>query len=210
LPMVLFLVSDRYRLATWPVVALMAGSGLVGLYERVRQRRLVAALWVPLVGLLVSALPIDSRTEMSEAGCRYAEGNLYFEEERWEEARTAYEDVLKVWPDDMGAHSWLAYLAARRQDWPEAIAHGLVVGRQFPGHFPTWRDLAEWQLKAGDREGALISLRAAFSVPGDRTSTGVRIVKLLRAMERNAEVEEFLRQNPSVARHPKVQPGAEP
>lgn len=217
LPVVMFLVADRYRVASWPLLSLLGGVGAAAMIERwpwsggaplEAARRLFAQSGVGLATLalvpLMQFIPIHPPSEPSDTWCRYTKANLAFEEGSLDEARTLYLEVLAAWPDDLGANSWLAYIAARREDWPTAVRHMREVTKQFPGHFPSWRDLAEWQLKAGDREGAVRSLQAAYRVPGDRTSTGVKLVKLLRAMGRDDEAQLILAGDPKLAAHPKL------
>jgi len=226
LPLQLFLVSDRYRVATWPVLALLAGVGVATMIERWPWRaasgqaptpplEAARALFGPgalgLASLLlvpaIQLVPIEPPSAKSETWCTYTDANLAFEEGRLDEAQALYLAVLADWPDDMGAHSWLAYIAARREDWPTAIRHMREVTRQFPLHFPSWRDLADWQLKVDDRPGAVNALMAAYTVPGDRTATGVKLVKLLRSMGRDAEAEALLNDDPKLRAHPKLQGG---
>jgi hypothetical protein len=61
--MVLFLVSDRYRVATWPVLVLLAAIGGLWLVSQ-RDRWAVVVL---VVGLVVSWVPIDERTALDPA-----------------------------------------------------------------------------------------------------------------------------------------------
>lgn len=217
LPVVLFLVADRYRVASWPLLSLLGGVGVAVMVERWpwrsgealdAARRLFAEGRSGLASvagvLMLQLVPIHPPTEPSDPWCRYTKANLAFEEGELDEARTLYLEVLGAWPDDMGANSWLAYIAARREDWPTAIRHMREVTKQFPEHFPSWRELADWQLKADDREGAVRSLQSAYRVPGDRTSTGVKLVKLLRALGREEEANLIIAGDAKLAAHPKL------
>ncbi len=202
-PMVLFLVSDRYRVATWPVLVLL---GSLGLFVLVRQRQRMAWGWLA-AGLLVAWLPIDGRTAMDPAWCRYQEANLQYMGGDRQSAKEGYTAVVAQdgWQDDMGAHYWLGRLAESRKDWPETIEHLDVVLRQFPDHYPTLKARADASYYAGRKDECADHLLRAYRVPGDRTSTGVKLVKLLRRMGRDEEARTLLAADPKLAAHPKLQ-----
>lgn len=205
LPLVIFFPTDRYRLASWVVVAPLAGLGVAALVHGHLRRRLPRWSWaLPALGLVLAHLPIDERTAMDPALCRYAEGSLAWMEEDWAAARLAYTDMVEAHPDDTGAHSWLARLAAREKNYPTAIKHMDVVVRQFPDHFPSLKSMADYHYYAGDRDGCVEWLKRAYAVPGDRTNTGVKLVKLLRRMGRQSEADQIQQSDPKLRSHPKL------
>jgi tetratricopeptide (TPR) repeat protein len=207
-PMVIFLVSDRYRLATWPLLCVSAPIAVQLAREavaaaRMRSRPPLALL--ALVPLLLAAWwPIHWRTRMDPSLCRYAEGNIHYMEKEYAEAQAAYEDVLDTWPRDMGAHYWLAHLGALRKDHGAAVTHIEVVLDQFPDHFPSLKSLGGWALKTGDKARAVRAYEAAYRVPGDRTATGVRLVLLLLDLGRVSEARELVQADEKLARHRKL------
>jgi len=207
-PMILFLVSDRYRLATWPLVCIGAPLVVPLVREtlmRFRSRRLPSPVLGAVVPLLLAAWwPIHWRTAMDPSLCRYAEGNIHYMEKEYAEAQAAYEDVLETWPLDMGAHYWLAHLGALRGDHAAAVRHIEVVIDQFPDHFPSLKALGGWALKTGDRERAVTAYRSAYSVPGERTATGVRLVLLLLDLGRVSEARALVQTDDKLARHRKL------
>ena len=204
-PLVLFLVSDRYRLATWPVVVLMAVLGAWGLKERVLGRKASLGL---LAGLgVLSLLPIDSRTAMDPAWCTYQEANLAYMQKDYPAAQEGYEAVVSHagWEDDMGAHYWLGRLADLRKDRPAAMRHYDVVLQSYDDHYPTLVARADAAYYDGRKGEAADYLLRAYRVPGPRTSTGVKLVKLLRRLGREDEAEALMAADPKLANHPKLQ-----
>jgi len=204
-PLVLFLVSDRYRLATWPVVVLLAVLGAWGLKERVLGRKASLGL---LAGLgVLSLLPIDSRTAMDPAWCTYQEANLAYMQKDYPAAQEGYEAVVSHagWEDDMGAHYWLGRLADLRKDRPAAMRHYDVVLQSYDDHYPTLVARADAAYYDGRKGEAADYLLRAYRVPGPRTSTGVKLVKLLRRLGREDEAEALMAADPKLANHPKLQ-----
>jgi tetratricopeptide (TPR) repeat protein len=205
LPLIIFFPTDRYRLASWVVVAPLAALGVGALAHGPLRRSLPRWSWVlPVVGLGLAHLPIDQRTEMDPALCRYAEGNLAWMEQDWAAARLAYTDMIEAHPEDTGAHSWLARLAAREKDYTTAIKHMNIVVEQFPDHFPSLKSMADYHYYAGDKDGCVAWLKRAYAVPGDRTNTGVKLVKLLRRMGRRSEADRIQQADPKLRDHPKL------
>ncbi len=207
-PLVLFLVSDRYRLATWPVLCLAVPFGVQLVRDgvaavRARARPPLALALLPALAV-VGLWPLHWRTAMDPSLCRYAEGNLLYMEEEYAAAQAAYEDVLKTWPADIGAHYWLANLAGMRKDYPDAIRHIQAVLDGYPDHFPSLKSLASWALKVGDRDLAIDATMRAYRVPGDRTSTGVRLVRMLLDAGRTSEARALVDADPKLKAHPKL------
>lgn len=204
-PMVLFLVSSRYRLATWPVLVLMAGVGAVSLISRGRPRPWLLGLL--LGGAVLAHLPIDPRTALDPAWCDYQEANRAFTEGDLEQAQDLYAGVVTQpgWERDLGAHYWLGRLAEKRRDPEAAAVHFDVVLAGYPDHFPTLKARADAAYYSGDKAGAADFLKRAYAVPGNRTNTGVKLVKLLRSLGRDAEAEAILAEDAVLAAHPKLQ-----
>lgn len=207
-PMVLFLVSDRYRLATWPVLCITAPLALPMLRAAVaalRARRRPPLPLLALVPLMLAAWwPLHWRTAMDPSLCRYAEGNMHYMEKEYAEAQAAYEDVVRTWPRDMGAHYWLAHLGALRKDPAAAVTHIEVVLDQYPDHFPSLKSLGGWARKLGDRDKAIDAYRRAYAVPGDRTATGARLVLMLLDAGRVTEARALVQADEKLSRHKKL------
>lgn len=204
LPMVGFLVASRYRVGTWPLVAVLAPLGAALLW-RERRRLVGPAGLVILVLAVVPWIPLPQVTAMDPARCTYWDGHMAYMDEQPHRARALYEEVLATHPDDMSAHWWLAQLDAREGEHAAALAHMDVVLEQFPDHFPSLRSAASWAARAGRRDAEIAYLQRAFAVPGERRSTGVKLAKALRAAGRTEELRALLAAHPEIAR-----PGGSP
>jgi len=199
-PMVLFLVADRYRVAALPVIALLAPLGI----ELVRRERRLGVLAGLVVAAVLCWLPLDARTALDPARCAYFDGHMAMMDDQPHRARTSYSEVLEVRPDDMGAHWWLAQIDARADDYRSAASHMDVVLRQFPDHFPTLKAAAGYHRKLGDVDREIALLRRAYAVPGDRTSTGARLVKALVRVGLRDEARALVAADEKLSRHRSV------
>ncbi len=208
LPLVVFIVSDRYRLATWPWLALLAPVGAQALTEMVKQWRGGSrphwAWLLLLVGVTVPWLPIDSRTSAREGWCAHVAANLAYMEKDMATAEAQYRAALAVDSADLDARNWLARTLMRTQRAEEAIEHVDAILQAFPDHFPTLKLMASLQRKAGNTSAAADHLIRAYRVPGKRTNTGVQAVKALRAAGRHAEASQMMRADPKLSSHPKL------
>ncbi len=196
-PMVLFLVGDRYRLASWPVVCLLGAAGVAALASRPRPGPAWALLAIPIV---LPWLPIDQRTARDPTLCRYAEGNLAYMEGDTDAAAAAYRDVLAERPEDMGSHNWLAHLAAADRRYSVALRHMDRVLAGFPDHFPSLKSAGRWAARNREPDRAIGYYERAYAVPGDRTSTGLRLVGLLLSRGRSDEASRILDADPKLQR----------
>ena len=207
LPVLLFVVADRYRLATWPLLALLVPLGVEALvrgWQTWNLRWKYGLLGVGLLGALVPWLPIDSRTQMDEARCVYGQGHMAAMEQDYDSAKSLYRKVLELRQGDVSAHYWLGKIAYKEQRYKEGIAHVTVVVDEFPGHFPSVRMLAKMMKKTGDLDGAVRMLDMAYRVPGNRTSTGVDLVGWMLEAGQGRAAQKLVDQDPALANHASV------
>ena len=208
LPMVLFLVADRYRLATWPLLSLFAPIGLAALVDAARVWK-QAGRTSPAVLLLVPAavlpwMPIDARTALQPAWCLHSEANLALSDGATDEARLLYEQAVALDPRDIGAWVLLADQRARRNDIAGAVAAMEPVLAAFPDHYPSLMAMSGYLRSRGDLDGAIAFLTRAYNVPGERTNTGVRLVRLLVEARRPEAIRALLSADQALASHPDV------
>ncbi|MCK6507422.1 tetratricopeptide repeat protein, partial [Myxococcota bacterium] len=206
LPLVVFLVADRYRLATWPVVSLAAAVGLHALLQlglAVREGARPGRGWLLLLPVLpVPFLPIDSRTAYDPAWCLHVDGNLALMAGDQDEAVALYQRALALDPDDWGARDFLARTLADGGDTAQAIALMEPLVDWFPDHYPSLYFLAGQYQRAGRLDLAADTMGRAWRVPGERTNTGVRYVKLLLQAGRRDEARRVVDGAPELQGHP--------
>jgi hypothetical protein len=85
------------------------------------------------------------------------------------------------------------------------MRHYDVVLRHYGDHYPTLVARADAAYYAGRKSEAAAFLLRAYRVPGPRTSTGVKLVKLLRRLDRGEEAAALMASDPKLAGHPKLQ-----
>jgi tetratricopeptide (TPR) repeat protein len=201
-PMILFLVADRYRLATWPLVCLLAPIGLVALADLVRQR----SRWLAAAAALavVPWLPTDPVIEKDRARCLHVQGNMAFMIEDFPEARRLYEASLSEDAENMSARMYLASMAHKAGHYDAAAAQMSVVLEHFPDHFPSLKLMSSIQKKRGDLDAAALFMGRAYHVPGDRRASGVRYVLLLLEAGRREEALQAAEADPQLMRDRRV------
>lgn len=199
LPLVLFLVADRYRVASWPVLALAAPVGALALTELARARR-----WPALAAVGVAAvlpwLPIDPITQKSDAWCRHVEGNLAYGDKDYALAEQRYAAAVALDAQDLDAWRWLAYARHEQGRDAEAIEPINRVLADFPDHYPTLMFKSQLLERLGDLSGAADAAGLAYRVPGERTNTGARYVKLLVRAGRMSEARAVVEADPKLQR----------
>lgn len=204
LPMVLFIVADRYRLATWPMVCLLTPLGIQMTIQAWRDwasSKTFSSKWLwlfPVVAL--PWVPIDSRTEKDAAWCAHVAGNLAFMEKDNKRSVQLYTEAVRLDPDDWSAHSWLGRSLAQSGRRGEAIEHIEIILKGFPDSYPTLKYMSHLQEKDGNIGVAADHLLRAYAVPGNRTSVGVKAVGLLMRAGREGEAQALLESDERVAR----------
>ena len=204
LPLILFLVADRYRLATWPALALMAGVGAVAVGRALRERP-------PLPGVLAFAglallpwLPIDERAAFDPGWCLHQDANFAYAEQDYAEARDLYRAALRYRPGDLSARSWLGRSLLELGQAEEAVEALEPLVEAFPESHPSLVLLSQAYSRAGDRDAAAEQMGRAYRIPGTRTNTGARYVELLVRAERIAEARAVVAADPALRDHPRV------
>jgi 4-amino-4-deoxy-L-arabinose transferase-like glycosyltransferase len=197
LPVVLFIVADRYRVVTWPMMCLLAPLG-VG-----EARRWFSVGWARRVGLLglvaLPWLPLDSATDMDPAWCAHIDGNLAFMDGDTGAAEALYVEAVRLDPGDWSARRWLAASLAKRGAYREAIVHTQQILDGFPDSFPTLKTMASYQERTGDIAAAADFMLRAYAVPGRRTSTGMSALRLLERSGQRERMAELLAQDDVLA-----------
>lgn len=196
-PMVFFLVADRYRVATWPVVSLLGALGFCELGELTNRFRTggrpIGPLVLGVVAAVVPWLPMDSRTGFDPGRCAHMRANLAWMDGDHRQAEQLYEAAVKLDPGDIGAWSFLAHARHRRGDTFGAIRAMQHVLDVFPDSYPSLRSMARFQEEAGNLDAAIEAARRAYAVPGPHTAAGLKLLDLLVKAGRRDEAWALVR-----------------
>ncbi len=203
LPMVLFLVADRYRLATWPLLCLSAPIG-VQIIGAVIHRRLRPRWLLPLTAGVIPWLPTDPVIDVDPAWCIHVQGNFAYMDKQYEEAMSLYQAAVAQDPGNLSAWTYIAALHERRRNYQDAIDAMEHVLSDFPDHFPSLRTMSDLYRKSGDISTAADYMGRAYAVPGERTSSGIRYVKLLVEAGRIEEAKAVVAADPELQGHRKL------
>ncbi|QEL65397.1 hypothetical protein OTERR_19210 [Oryzomicrobium terrae] len=108
----------------------------------------------------------------------YARGWLCHFFGRDERAAAAYREADAFRPGDPACPRLLGYLAARREDWGEAVAWFACAVERAPDHAESWFNLGFGKDKEGDDEDAIAAFRRALALkPGmDRAWYGLGLL----------------------------------
>ncbi|MCB9793861.1 MAG: tetratricopeptide repeat protein [Alphaproteobacteria bacterium] len=206
--MVLFLVADRYRLSTWPMMCLLAPLGVGGLLQlraRWREGLRPSPAWAAL--LIAAALPwwpIDWITAKQPGWCAHQRGNFALQEQRYDEAIRDYEEALSWEPENIGTWHWLGMCHSQLGQWREAAEAFDEVLERFPMSYSTAMAAAKAYNRLDERSEEADRLGLACAVPGPRDNTCARYVEALLRVGRRDEALAVLREQPGLQDHPRV------
>lgn len=141
---------------------------------------------------------------MRPGWCAHVEANLAFMEGDKAKAEQLYRESIALDPLNLSGQNWLARTLSARGEIDAAIVHVDAILAAFPDHFPTLKFMAGLQRKRGDGAAAAEMLRRAYRVPGDRTHTGVQLVRLLVKLNKVDEARALMAENDRLAGHPKL------
>jgi hypothetical protein len=203
--MLVFLVADRYRVSTWPLVALAGAGGGAVLWNWVRERSFVRRDLVWLLPCLVLPwVPIDGRGGPQTGWCLHVEGHFAWMDGDYGRAASRYEAALYADPGALNTQYWLAQ-ANQKLSRPDAAAEALgPVLAAFPESYPALMLMSRIQESRKDYRSAARMAGRAYRVPGPRTNTGVRWIRLLLKAGDRAGAERAASADPKLAGHPKV------
>ncbi len=177
LPLVVFIVSDRYRLASWALVCVLAPLGIQSLREWVAAKRWApVALMAPVA--LIPFVPIDARTGLDPAWCDHTDANLAVADGATDEAERLYSRAVQANGGDWSARRWLAVSLMKEKRYADAMTHVEVVLDGFPDSFPMLKLAASIEERRGRLDAAAYYMERAYEVPGKRTNTGMQLLRL--------------------------------
>ena len=183
------LVGDRYSYLSCMSWALLAGGGLVHLWQLSRSGSLASRIAIPVTGFAAIALVglgalTWRQTEIwrdseglwrhalsiqKESG--YAHNNLGMalaEQNRLDEAIVEFREVLRINPQDADGHHNLGNALARQGRLGEAVEQFQEALRIHPGHAKAHYDLGNALTRQGELDTAVVHFRQAlFFAPQD-------------------------------------------
>jgi hypothetical protein len=200
LPLIVFFVSDRYRLSAWPFLALIAAIGINSLFKKVDSRALI----VPIVAGFLSIAPIDSRTQLSDAWCLHVQGNLKFLAGLKGQAKMKYEESLEYEPENLSAHLYLGSIAEESSDWAVSKYHYQMVLDGYPEHRPSLMRKVVVCERLQDLECAIDASRRIYEISDGKLRYGLKLFKLLVRDGRDDEAQTLIEKDEALSIHPKV------
>ena len=179
-----FFVAARFRHAVLPVLAIFGGVAIAGLWSLGSRRRgsglgALAALLIVLRGVTgVAWIPYES----DEALWHLRRGLLFREQERFDEATSAFGAVLAVDPEHPDAPLLLGETLTADQRPQEAMAvyqRALATPSTADRQAALYNNLALLQARGGDLDGAIGSWQQALARDPDRVATLVNLAGAL-------------------------------
>ncbi len=178
-----FLVADRYRMAAWPLLCIAASAGTADLWKRLQEPRGGRALRWPIVVMALAAIlpwwPLAAPARFQPAWCEHLRGNLSLSDGRYDDAMGYYQKTILVDPSDLSARRWLAQALLLKGRPAEARETLLPVLERFPEHYPSEMLMVQICERLEDWSAAAEYAGVAYHIPGDRTRTGLRYIRLL-------------------------------
>jgi len=203
--LLIFLVADRYRVSTWPLVALAGAGGLGVVLDWVRAHRVPGRTWVWwLPAVVVPWVPIDERAGPQPGWCLHVEGHFAWMAKDFPLAARRYEAALTADSGALNTRYWLAqalHELDRHDDAADALGPVLAA---FPASYPALMLMSRIHSARRDYAQAARMVGRAYRVPGPRTNTGIRWIKLLLRAGDRAGAEAAAAADPKLAEHPKV------
>jgi Flp pilus assembly protein TadD len=209
------LVGDRYSYLSCMSWALLAGGGLVRLWQLSSSRRVASGIATPVtvaVAAVVAALGVltwqqtqiwkDSerlwRHALSiQTDSAYAHNNLGMalaEQNRLDEAIAEFREVLRIDPLDADGHHNLGNVLARQGRLEQAVAQFHEALRIRPDHAKAHYDLGTALARQGDPETALIHFREALNYSPLNASAHYNAGRILLEQRRPEEAINHFRQ----------------
>jgi tetratricopeptide (TPR) repeat protein len=160
-------------------------------------------LWF-LPAALVPWVPIDDRASPQPGWCLHVEGHFAWMDKDHALAARRYEAALTADPDALNTRYWLAQAHHELGRYDQAAdALGPVLAA-FPTSYPALMLMSRIQDKRRDYAEAARMAGRAYRVPGLRTNTGVRWIKLMLKAGDRAGAQAAASADPKLAEHPKV------
>ena len=140
----LFFVNSRYRVPLWPVAAVLAAGGLLGLIDAMRRRRhreLATAVAVAVVLALVSLVNWLGIPPDNHARDFFFRSIAQLEKGRLDDAAADARRSVELEPSDPAAHFQLGTVDLARQEPAAALMSFRQAAELAPGEPRVWSNL---------------------------------------------------------------------
>lgn len=180
-----FFICDRYRYPVWPVMAVIAGGGLLACLEMVRRRRrrLRQTLWLAASMALLAALSLHNwfGAKLPSFARDYLFRSIaWYETGHFEEALSDIERSVALDPDDTTAvqHRGNVLLALNRFD-EASLAYQQAL-KLTPEEATAWNNLGVALDELGRTDEALVAFRRATQCqpPSKNAFLGLAFIQL--------------------------------
>ena len=152
----------------------------------IHERRALALL------LALALAPAWAQKETAEQKAERARAALA--EERYDEAATLYQELVRSDPDNTGLRANLGLVQHARGQWAKAAEQLEIVIKQEPKFAGAWRLLGDCRGKLGQKERAVAALFRATELEPRDSGTRLDYASALRAVNRNEDANaEFWR-----------------
>ena len=190
LPLILFLVSDRYRILSLPIVALLGSIAFLQLPSIAKRQGYLFLLF-----LLPWVVPYP---EIASDWCLHSRANIDFMEERWESAQNGYEKVLLERPENPDAKRYLAEVHLKRGNPEQAIFYLELLRDEYPQYIPNMRRLAVLYESQAQWERAIEIRRNIFTFSSQRIRDGRKLLLLLKKRGQEEAYRSLLEKHPEL------------
>ncbi|MEX0806622.1 MAG: tetratricopeptide repeat protein [Candidatus Binatia bacterium] len=200
-----FYVFARYRVSLVPLLALLAGAGVIEGFTLSRAKlmaRVAAALAVLSVTAAVVHWPVIGKPAPSAAGYNNL-ANAFSKQGKLTSASDNYQQALALRPEYGTAHFNLGNLLVHQGDFNKAGYHLAEAIRINSAHAEAYNSLANLFARQGKLESAVQQYRKALDLGLSGAeihfNLGVILAKLGRLDQASDSLKESLRVNPDFA-----------
>jgi len=209
------LVGDRYSYLSCISWALLAGGGLIHLWQLSLSGSFASRIAIPVTGFAAAALVglgaltwrqtqiwkdsegLWRHTLSIQKESSFAHNNLGIalaEQDRLDEAIVEFREVLQIDPQDADGHHNLGNALARQGRLGEAVEQFYEALRIHPGHAKAHYDLGNALARQSDMETALIHFRQALRYAPQDASAHYNAGRILLEQRKLEEAKDHFRQ----------------
>jgi tetratricopeptide (TPR) repeat protein len=200
-----FYIFARYRFPMIPLLALLAGAGIIEGMRLSRTKlvaRKIGALAVLVLAAGIVNSPAIGKPGPSAAGYNNL-GNAFSKQGKMKQAMDSYHQALRLEPNYGVAHYNLGNLLAQQGSFKDAERHFATAIKINSLHAEPYNGLGNIRARQGELESAVQQYRTALKLGFLRDTVyfnlAIALIKLGRLDEATESLKESLRVNPDSA-----------